>query len=89
MEKDLFQLQCRLSFEDRMVIMETLKKLNIPHVHCSACESDVSLGFLRKRHDDPLEEAMCIPCFLHNYTDADQDDIDRMVELANEQGWYK
>ncbi len=88
MEKNLFQAEFVLSYDDRMKIMEELKKLGSEVPCCSACASDVDIVFLRRKPEQPLEHAMCLPCFLQNHTDTSQEDIDRMVEIGQSQGWY-
>ena len=86
---DLFQMDFCLDFNDRQRIQKRVSATNQLPL-CSACGSKITnLGFLRKKFDEPLDAAKCLPCFLHNYTDADQDKIDRMVKIAETHGWYK
>lgn len=80
--KDLLQLDYTLTYADR-------EKIHDKDIFCSACESSVRLSFLRRKEDQPLEHATCLPCFLRNYTNVDQEDIDRLVQIAEKHGWYK
>ncbi len=89
MGKDLLQGEFVLSATEKITVMGELDVLHGEHPHCSACGSAVDVAFLRKHSDAPVEHAMCLPCFLNNYTDETQEDIDRMVEIADSQGWYK
>lgn len=88
MEKDLFVLNCALSYDDRMEIVEKIRRLGTHRVYCSACESSVDISFLRKTEFEGLHQAMCIPCFLQNHGNTSQDDIDRVVKIGESQGWY-
>lgn len=88
MLKDLFQMEFALNLEDRMEIIAKLGELGRMHPYCSACESSVDIGFMRKPHDAPLNHAMCIPCFLRNHTNEPQELIDKIVEIAEHKGWY-
>jgi hypothetical protein len=88
MEKNLMQADFVLSYEDRIEIVENLRKLGGGEVCCSACASDVDISFLRRKPEQILEHAMCLPCFLKNNTTTSQEDIDRMVEIGQSQGWY-
>jgi hypothetical protein len=85
---DLFQIEFILTIKDRKTVISTLDTLNGEHAYCSACSSPVETGWLRKHHDTPLNEAVCLPCFLNNFTDASQVDIDRMVALGQENNMY-
>jgi hypothetical protein len=38
--------------------------------------------------DVPILHAMCVPCFLLNHSDVEQDIIDRVVKVGERQGWY-
>jgi hypothetical protein len=89
MDKDLFQMRFCLTREDRTKIIAELQKCQLDHPCCSACDSKVEISWLRKLDDQPLHHAMCVPCFLRNNTDLDQDMIDRMVELGEKHGFYK
>ena len=86
MAKDLFQMEFTLHYHERITIN---KKLDNEAPHCSACESKVDITWLRKPEGEPLEHAMCLPCFLHNHTDATQAEVDRMVQFGEHHGWYK
>jgi len=88
MNKDLFQSDFALSYADRSEIVENLKKLGGGTIYCSACGSGVDIVFMRRKHNEPLKHAMCLPCFLQNHTDTDQDDIDRIVKIGESRGWY-
>lgn len=85
-DKDLFQTQFALHYHHRITINE---KLGNEAPHCSACESKVDVSWLRKRDEEPLEHAMCLPCFLHNHTNESQTMIDRMVQVGEKNGMYK
>lgn len=89
MDKDLFQMRFCLSRKDRFQIATHLHKHQLDYPCCSACESKVAISWLRKMDDQPLQHAMCLPCFLRNHTDLDQNMIDRMVELGEKHGFYK
>ena len=89
MSKDLFQGDFILSTTEKITAMGKLDILHGEHLHCSACDSGVDVSFLRKHRDTPLHEAVCLPCFLNNFTNETQEDIDRVVGIANSQGWYK
>jgi len=89
MEKDLFQAAFVLPYADKMEIVEKLKSLGLGYCVCSACSSEVDLSFLRRKPEEPLTHAMCLPCFLQNHTTTSQEDIDRMVEMGESQKWYK
>jgi len=89
MVKDLFQLDFVLPAELKMEIMENVHKLGMVAPYCSACSSSVDVVFMRKTPEEHVNQCMCLPCFLLNHTDTDQDDIDRMVELGQSQGYYK
>jgi hypothetical protein len=78
-----------LNYKQRVAIIEHLEKLNMSAPTCSACESKVDISWLRKLDDQPLHHAMCVPCFLHNHTDTDQDMIDKMVQVGEKAGFYK
>ena len=86
---DLFQLDFCLDFDDRLRIQKRVKAMNQLPV-CATCGSKISnLGFLRKTFDESLDSAKCLPCFLHNHTNVDQDQIDRITKIAEAHGWYK
>ncbi len=89
MDKDLLQGKFVLTPKEKITVMGELNILHNEHPYCSACGSAVDITFLRKHHDSPIHAAMCLPCFLNNYTDEAREDIDRMVEIADSQGWYK
>ena len=89
MDKDLFQMRFNLNYKERRQIIAKLAELGMDYPHCSACESKVDITWLRKLDDQPLHHAMCVPCFLRNHTDLDQDIIDRMVEIGESHGFYK
>ena len=88
MLKDLFQMDFALSLNDRMEIIAGLKDRNMFHPHCSLCGSGTDIGFMRKPEDAPVEEAVCLPCFLQNHTDSSQDLIDKIVQVGEMRGWY-
>jgi hypothetical protein len=86
---DCFKMGNALSLNDRVAIIARLRELEKSHAHCSACESPVDIGFMRKQHDEtPVEEAMCLPCHLQNYTNYDQKVIDKIVKIGELKGWY-
>lgn len=86
---DCFKMDNALSLNDRVNIMVRLSEINQPYPCCSACESPVDIGFMRKPHDEaPVEEAMCLPCHLQNYTDYDQEVIDKIVKIGELKDWY-
>ncbi len=89
MDKDLLQGGFVLTADEKITVMGKLDILHGEHPYCSACASNVDVAFLRKHHDTPVHKAMCLPCFLHNFTDESQGDIDRMAEIAISQKWYK
>lgn len=86
----LLQMEFVLSYDDRMEIIERLKAkgLGNNNVFCSACSSAVEISFLRRAKGEQLENSTCLPCFLHNHTDVSQEEIDDLVKVADEQGWY-
>lgn len=86
----LLQPDFVLSYDDRIEIIEGLKKegKGNNHVYCSACSSAVEISFLRRAKGEHLKHAVCLPCFLNNHTDADQEDIDMIVKIARKKGWY-
>ena len=88
MLKDLFQMNFTLSLDDRMEIIAELAKREMKHPFCSACSSSVDIGFMRKNPDEELNQAMCLPCFLRNNTDENQELIDKIVEIGTLKGWY-
>lgn len=88
MEFDLFQRNNVLSMEERMIIIANLGDMDRLHPYCSACSSEVDISFMRKFPEQHVNESMCLPCFLHNHTNHEQSDIDRIVQIANEKGWY-
>jgi hypothetical protein len=88
MAKNLFQGGFVLNADEKITVMGKLSTLGSDHPCCSACGADVDVSFLRKHHDTPIDKAVCLPCFLHNFTEETQEDIDRMVEIADSQGWY-
>jgi hypothetical protein len=88
MDKDLFQMDSTLTYPDRVDIITKLESRHQSNVYCSACDQPVVIEFLRKRENDPVHMAMCLPCFLNNHTDASQEDIDRLVKVAEQRGWY-
>lgn len=85
---DLMATDYCLSGTDKDAVVEQLRQLDMPHVFCSACSTETDLSFMRKLHDEPLRAAMCVPCFLLNHSDTDQDTIDRVVKVGEKQGWY-
>lgn len=88
MVSDLFQMDYCLDFNDRQRLVKRVSATNTLPV-CSACGSQIAnIGLLRKKADEPLDSVKCLPCFLHNYTDLDQNKIDLVVELAEARGWY-
>jgi len=89
MNKDLLQGGFALTADEKITVIGKLDILHGEHPHCSACYSKVDVSFLRKHHDTPTEQAMCLACFLANFTDETRGDINRIVEIANSQGWYK
>ncbi len=90
MEDKLLQMEFVLSYDDRMEIIRRLKAkgLGNNNVFCSACSSAVEISFLRRAKGEQLENSTCLPCFLHNYTDVSQEEIDVLVKIAEEKGWY-
>jgi len=89
MDRDYFQMRYALHYHHRIEINRKLKELNLSSACCSACDSPVDLAWLRKLDDQPLEHSKCLPCFLLNHTDTDQDTIDRIVKLGQDTGAYK
>jgi len=89
MGKDLLQGEFVLSADEKITVIGKLDKIANEHPYCSACCSAVDVSFLRKHHNTPLYKAMCLPCFLANFTDETLADITRMVEMAQYQKWYK
>ena len=85
---DLMAVDFCLSGEDKDAINEHLRQVEMRHAVCSACSSETDLSFMRKLHDSPILHAMCVPCFLRNYSDTKQDIIDRVVLVGERQGWY-
>ena len=85
---DFMAFEYCLSSTDKDAILEHLKQVNMVHAVCSACASEVDLSFMRKRADDPVLHAMCVPCFLRNNSDTEQYTIDKLVKLAERLGWY-
>ena len=88
MLKDLFQMEYSLALDDRMEIITKLGELERMHPYCSACSSSVDIGFMRKPHGADNNQAMCLPCFLQNHSDADQELIDKIVIIGQDKGWY-
>jgi len=86
--KSLFQLDYTLSYADRGTLEEMMGKRQVNKVFCSACSSAVKISFLRKLESEHLAYALCLPCFLQNHTNTSQEDIDRVVKIAEEKGWY-
>ena len=89
MGKDLLQAGFVLTPDEKITIMGKLDILHGEHLYCSACGSGVDVLFLRKHHDTPVQRAMCLPCFLNNFTNESQADIDLMVDMGISQKWYK
>jgi len=85
---DPFKMDCVLSLDDRMEIIAKLQKLEIKYPCCSACSSGVDIAFMRNQPHEPLNKAMCLPCFLHNHTDTNQELIDRITKIGQLKGWY-
>lgn len=85
---DIFKMDFVLSLDDRMEIISHLRELNKAHPYCSLCSSSVDIGFMRKPHGADNKQAMCLPCFLQNHSDASQELIDKIVEIGNIKGWY-
>jgi hypothetical protein len=85
---DLMAVNFCLSPDDKDAIAEHLRQVEMPHAVCSACSTETDLSFMRKLHDVPLLHAMCVPCFLRNHSDIEQDLIDRVVRVGEKQGWY-
>ena len=88
MVQDAFQMTNVLSLEDRMEIIAKLGELERMHPYCSACSSSVDIGFMRKLPGENLNQAMCLPCFLQNHTDSNQELIDRIVQIGEIKKWY-
>jgi len=88
MLKDLFKIDFTLSLDECMEIISKLTELGRNHPYCSLCSSSVDISFMRKLHDSNINTAMCLPCFLQNHTDANQELIDKIVEIAKLRGWY-
>lgn len=88
MVQDAFQMTNVLSLEDRMEIISKLGELGRMHPYCSACSSSIDIGFMRKLPGEDLNQAMCLPCFLQNHTDYNQDLIDRIVQIGEIKEWY-
>ena len=88
MVQDAFQMANVLSLEDRMEIISKLGEMGRLHPYCSACSSSVDIGFMRKLPGEPLNQAMCLPCFLRNHTDTRQELIDKIVQVGEIKGWY-
>jgi len=86
--RDLFQMANVLSVEDRFEIIGKLKDMDRMYPYCSACSSSTDIAFMRKLPDEDLNQAMCLPCFLQNHSDANQELIDRIVKIGNIKGWY-
>jgi len=89
MGKDLLQAEFVIAPNEKITVMGKLDILHGESPHCSACGHAVDISFLRKHNDTPVHKAMCLPCFLVNFTNENQNDIDRMVEIGDSQGWYK
>lgn len=82
---DLFQMDYVLSIEDRMYIIENMSG---KHPVCSICETPTDIAWLRKQHDAPIENTMCVPCFLKKFTDAWPEMIDRLVQIGQARDFY-
>lgn len=77
-----------LSGDDKDAIYEHLRQVKMQHAVCSACSTETDLSFMRKLNDEPIRHAMCVPCFLRNHSDVEQDIIDKVVKVGERQGWY-
>ncbi len=88
MLKDLFMMEFALSLDDRMAIIAKLAELGRKYPYCSACASSVDIGFMRKTPKEDINQAMCLPCFMQNHTDADQELIDKISKVGELKGWY-
>ena len=80
MGKDLLQGKFVLNANEKISVMG---ELDGESPHCSACVHAVDVSLLRKHHDTPVHKAMCLSCFLSNYTNETQEDIDRIWTLMS------
>jgi len=85
---DIMMPEFALTPETKNEILDELQKRGLSHAFCSACSTSTDLSFMRKKPEHGVNSAMCLPCFLHNHTDANPEDIDRMVEIGENNGWY-
>lgn len=85
---DVMMTEHMLSPETKNEIITELQKRGLPHARCSACGEYTDLSFMRKTQNEQVEHAMCLPCFLLNHTDTDQEIIDKVVEVGIKNGWY-
>jgi hypothetical protein len=87
MSKDLLQGEFVLNTNEKITVMGKLDILhgimNSERPYCSACGHTVDVSLLRKHHDTPVHKAMCLRCFLSNYTNETQEDIDRIWTLMS------
>lgn len=86
MDIDLFQMKFVLSFADREFLVDRLKEIN-SHVYCAVCGGETDISFMRRKPDQKVSEAACIPCFLQNNTTVSQDDIDRVTQIGMSRGF--
>jgi hypothetical protein len=85
---DLMAVDYCLSGNDKDAINEHLRQVEMQNAVCSACSTETDLSFMRKLHDEPLRAAMCVPCFLRNHSNVEQNMIDKVVKVGERQGWY-
>jgi len=85
---DYMAIDFCLSGNDKDAINEHLRQVMMPNAVCLACSTETDLSFMRKLPDEPILHVMCVPCFLRNHSDTDQDVIDRVVKVGEKQGWY-
>jgi hypothetical protein len=88
-ERNLFCVSARLSVNEILDVNSKLKQLGLKRPRCSACGYKTEVGMLRKPDGVPTEQAMCLPCYLNNYTDATREEIDRIIEIGVSQNWWE
>lgn len=85
---DYMVMEFALSPEVKDKIIAELKRRNLDHACCSACDSPTDLSFLRTPKGQHYSQSMCVPCFLNNYTDLEDVEIQKVVAIGEKNGWY-
>lgn len=88
---NLFNLLCTdyaLNGAEEQAQYELAAKHGLNNCRCHACGADLKPAILRRHKDMDENEAYCLPCFLHNFSDVEQQAIDELVVRLTKANFY-